>query len=435
MATVPGGVSCVTLSSPIMRTVLRPSIAVAALLAIAVVAPLASAASTATVPTRRIPATGGTIKWAVMVHAVKTCTWSSSPKVAGFDGTVRCLDGREIRPATFLANTSTDAKDYMLNLVVRGTTTTVDHLKVVEVGKSAPSTTTTSVTTTTLPSTGTSTTTSTTTTTLPSTGTGTTTSTTTTTLPATSFPGLTSNNWSGYVLTGATGGYEAISASWTVPTLDCSSVPGGFTSDWVGVNGAGDQPGLFQDGTSSYCLNGQESSYAWWTDEAEGYSGAFLFAVASGDVIDAKAYRDPSDYWNYSVDDVTSGSSNSAPEIDSGPGTSAEWIAEDPEDPTTNALYPLADFGSVTFADLGLLLQSGSWTLPPYSDAYEMVTPGGSVEALPSPMEGSSSSAAFTVTYEASGEMDSMAVLGAVKHAQSTFVWPVARVLRQSRTR
>ena len=46
---------------------------------------------------------------------------------------------------------------------------------------------------------------------------------------------------------------------------------------------------------------------------------------------------------------------------------------------------PLANFGSVTFTDLGLTVPSGSWTLPPYSDAVEMVAPDGSVEALPDP--------------------------------------------------
>ena len=396
-----------------MRAVLRPLIALAAFVAL-VVPSLASAASTAAVPTRHLPASGATIRWPVMVHNAKTCTWSSSPKVAGFDGTAKCANGRVVRPATFDANTSADAKDYTLNLVVRGTTRTVDHLKVVEAGKPTPTTTTTSTTTTTLPPT------STTTTTLPPT------STTTTTLPSTSFPGSTSNNWSGYVLTGASGGYEAVSATWMVPTLDCSSVPGGFTSDWVGVNGAAGQPGLFQDGTTSYCVNGQQSDYAWWTDEAEGYSSVFLFAVASGDVIDAKVFQDASGYWWYYVEDLASGLSYSNPEIDSGPGTSAEWIAEDPEDSTTKALYPLADFGSVTFTDLGIV-PSSSWVLPPYSDAVEMVTTDESVEALPSAIQGSGTSAAFTVTYESPGEMGSTADTASVKHSQSTFVGLVPR--------
>jgi hypothetical protein len=95
------------------------------------------AGSTPAVPTRHLPASGGTIKWAVAVHSAKTCTWSSSPKVAGFDGTARCTNGLVVRAATFKANTSTEAKNYTLTLVVRGKTTTVEHLTVVEAGKLA----------------------------------------------------------------------------------------------------------------------------------------------------------------------------------------------------------------------------------------------------------------------------------------------------------
>ncbi len=313
---------------------------------------------------------------------------------------MKCTNGRVVRPATFKADTSTGAKDYTLNLVMRGTTRTVDHLKVVEAGK----TTTTSTTTT---------------------------STTTTTLPPGSFSGTTSPNWSGYVLTGGSGGYQAISADWTVPTLDCASVPDGVTSDWVGVNGASDAPGLFQDGTSSNCVSGQQSNYAWWTDEAESDSDQNLFTVSPGDVISAEVWQETSGLWAYYVSDLTSGSSSSAPESFSGPGTTAEWIAEDPGDPTTQGLYPLGDFGTVEFTDLGLIVPSGSWTLPPYSDAVEMVASDGSVEALPRPIQGSGTSASFTVTYEPPGAMGSTAGTAALKHWQSTFVAPVPRMVPQ----
>ena len=111
-------------------------IAVVALVIVAVAA-LASTAGARTIPTRHLTTSGGTIKWAVAVHSAKTCTWSSSPRVAGFDGTVRCTSGLAVRAATFKANTSTEAKNYTLTLVVRGKTTTVEHLNVVEAGKLA----------------------------------------------------------------------------------------------------------------------------------------------------------------------------------------------------------------------------------------------------------------------------------------------------------
>jgi hypothetical protein len=361
------------------------------------------------------------VNWPVAVHNAKTCSWSSSPSVGGFATTVKCKSGRVERSFRFEANPLTKAKDYTLSLTVRGEVTTIDRLKVVEAGHTTPTTTTVPPTTTT--------------TTVPPT-----TSTTTTTLPFSQSPGWTSPNWSGYVLTGGSGGYQAISAEWTVPSVDCSSVPDGATSDWVGVNGFGEQnPGLFQDGTTSYCVNGQEGDWSWWTDAAEAYSSQLLFPVAPGDLIYAQVYQEASGEWAYDIEDVTSQVSSSAapaaPESYSGPGTTAEWIAEDPGDPSTDEPYPLADFGSVTFTDLGLTVPSGSWTVPPYSDAIEMVAPDRSVEALPSQIQGSEASATFTVTYEMPGEMSSTPGTSAVKHPQSTFAALVPRIVLQRQAR
>ena len=121
-----------------MKNIRHSVVLVAVVAFVTLAAPsVASTAGAATVPTRHLPASGGTIKWAVAVHSAKTCTWSSSPKVAGFDGTARCTNGLVVRAATFKANTSTEAKNYTLTLVVRGKTTTVEHLTVVEAGKLA----------------------------------------------------------------------------------------------------------------------------------------------------------------------------------------------------------------------------------------------------------------------------------------------------------
>jgi hypothetical protein len=100
---------------------------------------LAGIAGASAVPTRHVTASGGTIKWAVAVHNAKTCTWSSSPEVAGFDGTVPCRKGRTVRVATFKRNVPSVAKNYTLTVVIRGATTRIDHLKVVQAaGKGWP---------------------------------------------------------------------------------------------------------------------------------------------------------------------------------------------------------------------------------------------------------------------------------------------------------
>jgi hypothetical protein len=95
---------------------------------------LANTVGTATVPTHHLSAKGGTFVWVVTVHNAKTCTWSSSPNVAGFDAVVGCESGKIGRSVTFGANKSTKVKDYMLSVHVRGKITKVDYLKVVEAG-------------------------------------------------------------------------------------------------------------------------------------------------------------------------------------------------------------------------------------------------------------------------------------------------------------
>jgi hypothetical protein len=382
-----------------MKAIRRSAVLVAVLALVAFSIPtLASAASTQAVPTRHLPASGGTIKWPVMVHNATTCRWGSSPEVAGFDGTVTCKPGRVVRPATFQANPSTGAKDYTLYLVMRGTTRTIVQLTVVEAGTPAPTTTTTT--------------------------------TTTTTLPPTSFPGSISSNWSGYVWEGANDGVEG---NWTVPTLDCADMGAttGVSSDWVGVNGWNYPNNLFQTGVTDECLNGVQTDWAWFTDEADGYntnqgsSNDVFDDVSPGDVISAEVYLDVNGYWDYQITDQTSGATSGEEESWSGSAFEAEWIEEDTGctnsdecvDNNGTEAWPFPNFGSVTFTNLGLYVSS-SFTLP-YSDAVEMTYPDGSVEALPSQ---SPSSGGFTVTYEADGEMNSSARTAAIKHAQSTFV-------------
>jgi len=331
------------------------------------------------VPTRYLPASGGTIKWPVMVYNATMCRWSSSPELAGFDGTVKCKPGRVVRPATFQANTSTGAKGYTLNLVMRGTIRTVVHLEVVEAGVMPPPPPPPPPVTPSPPA-----------------------------VPAS--PAQTSANWSGYVIEGANDG---AGGNWTVPILDCAAVTMSASSDWVGVNGA-TSPELFQTGVTDSCIDGSQSDYAWFTDAALGLetsSPGLGLTISPGDAISAEVFQDTSGFWAYSITDLTSGETYPAPgqgEVTSysGQGVEAEWVEEDPSCTSgenfcwTNdgsALWPFADFRSVTFTDLTLYGVS-SWTLP-WSDAWAMTYPDRSVEALPSSVQGSGASAGFTVTY------------------------------------
>jgi hypothetical protein len=118
-----------------MRTIFRSLIAAAVLVAIAVPS-LANAAPT--VPIHDISAQGGPFLWTPTVHNATTCTWWSSPKVPGFDATVKCENGKVARTARFAENTSPKAKSYLLTLTVRGKSPAVWHLQIVEAGEKTP---------------------------------------------------------------------------------------------------------------------------------------------------------------------------------------------------------------------------------------------------------------------------------------------------------
>jgi hypothetical protein len=196
-------------------------------------------------------------------------------------------------------------------------------------------------------------------------------------------------NWAGYVL--MDGSYQEVGAEWTVPTLNCNVVPNGSTSDWVGVDGWVQPADLFQAGTSSMCAGGSQSNSAVWSDGALDYVWQDQFSVNAGDVISASVVQTSSGAWRATVYDMTSGQSTTASEPAVYAGSSVEWVAEDPGTQGSMVLAPLADFGTVTFTNLGV---SPSSALP-YSDPIEMLHADGSVEAMPNSIQGAS----FTVTY------------------------------------
>jgi hypothetical protein len=196
--------------------------------------------------------------------------------------------------------------------------------------------------------------------------------------PASSGGGI-SYNWAGYVQ--PDGFYTSAGAEWTVPPLVCP--PSGVTevAYWVGVDGWGALPDIFQTGTVSRCLNGVQTNWAWWTDEYEGDVAQPVFAVATGDVIYARVWQRASGYWSYRVRDVTTGVSNTAVVASAwGRGVTAEVIAEDPANMAVNKPFTLADFGTVTFSHVTPLLQG--------AQAIAMVPPDGVPLAMPSDVEG-----------------------------------------------
>lgn len=91
-------------------------------------------AGASTTPTKHLAAPGGRVTMSAKVKSAGWCVWSSSPKVSGFNASVRCKPGSVSRSATIGANSSTKAKDYLLTLKMIAKSTTVEHLSVIEAG-------------------------------------------------------------------------------------------------------------------------------------------------------------------------------------------------------------------------------------------------------------------------------------------------------------
>lgn len=231
----------------------------------------------------------------------------------------------------------------------------------------------------------------------------------------------TSSNWAGYIvpssalITGASG-------SFTVPTLDCSATPDGGAGIWVGIGGeqwptGGTSGVLLQTGVTADCVNGAATYHAWWEEypsipnTSRDFSG---LPVSPGDQIEASVSQwSDGSRWQTCVDDLTSGVSGlmvtgegwgittggcgnfqqqgSTAGLSYSGGYTAEWIVEDYASGAAMTQVPFADFGTVTFNNLGTSLS------PWYLTANEAVAvaQSGTVLATPS----SPSADGFSVTY------------------------------------
>jgi hypothetical protein len=204
-----------------------------------------------------------------------------------------------------------------------------------------------------------------------------------------------------------------------VPTLNCSATPNASESTWDGIGGAVLGEALIQTGVESDCINSVQTNVPWW----EIVGGATNlpeqpfnnFPVQAGETLTVTVGQDSaSGAWITCLADAQTGEigamvtgasagiaqgncsggtiSNYTPQEDASTftysgGTTAEWIAEDPTEAANGTLFPLANFGRVTFSGIGMST-SGS------AIATEIVQ-GGQILATPGPLSNNS----FTVTY------------------------------------
>ncbi len=217
----------------------------------------------------------------------------------------------------------------------------------------------------------------------------------------------------------ASGAVTKVSGSWTVPTV--SGISGAQAAVWVGMDGytAGSNT-IEQIGTTGYVQpNGKVIYQAWY----EMYPAGLVeitpaqLSISHGDKISASVTYDPPTSKTPGSISMMIMDNSTGKSFPVGPFTvssaiqrsSAEWVVEDPQDPSGTypyGLYPLANFGTVTFSSASATINgvSGPINDPSWqSQSIDIVSSGGTIEATTSALtttgEGSAATNGFTVTY------------------------------------
>jgi len=220
----------------------------------------------------------------------------------------------------------------------------------------------------------------------------------------------TTNNWAGYVVTGATGSVSDAKGSWIVPGqgMTCSQTSG-YTLAWVGIDGWSSKT-VEQVGTASNCVSGKAQYYAWYETYPSPLKKVSL-VISPGQKVSAEVSY-ASGTFTMTIKDVTSGKSYSTTTNAKGASeSSAEWIIEAPTSTGTTPL-PLSNFGTAYIgydntgiASTGYATVAGkTGAIGSFSSLVQVTmvsSSTGTVKAQPSSL--SSDATSFTVAWESAG--------------------------------
>jgi hypothetical protein len=175
-----------------------------------------------------------------------------------------------------------------------------------------------------------------------------------------------SSNWSGELDSGPGATFTEVAGNWVVPAVQPSATDRA-SSTWIGIDGAF-ASSLIQTGTEQNSGPGGTQYYAWYqlVPSAPVVIG---LTVLPGDTMHAAVSESAPGTWTITLDDLTRPwSITLGPFPYSTPGLSAEWIEEAPT--SGGSVSTLADYGSVTFTNLGIggTGLSSAFTNPIYMD-------------------------------------------------------------------
>ncbi|HSZ29263.1 MAG TPA: G1 family glutamic endopeptidase, partial [Pseudonocardiaceae bacterium] len=195
-----------------------------------------------------------------------------------------------------------------------------------------------------------------------------------------------STNWSGYADTGSS--FSTVTSSWTEPTGTCSGRTESLAAFWVGIDGYSSDS-VEQDGTLIECYRGTAYNYTWWEMYPTNDIQVVGESLKPGDQISASVVRSGTSYTLAVTDSThTANSFSTKQTCSSCANSSAEWIAEAPSG--SSGVYPLTDFGSVSFSKATVTEGSTSGVISSFTDdEITMITSSGATEATPSALNSS----------------------------------------------
>jgi hypothetical protein len=215
-----------------------------------------------------------------------------------------------------------------------------------------------------------------------------------------------SSNWSGYAVTGSS--FTQAKASWTVPSVNCSTTPNTYASFWVGIDGWTSST-VEQTGTDSDCNGTSPSYYSWYEFYPKGSVLITSVPVSPGNHMFAEVSYSGSEFTITITNETTGKSYSKSSRVSSAKRTSAEWIAEAPCCTNGGGILPLSDFGTVDFgadytgvSDTNDAIDSSvNGAISAFGSTVNesiMVSSSGADEAVPSSL--SSDGTSFTVAWK-----------------------------------
>ncbi len=219
-----------------------------------------------------------------------------------------------------------------------------------------------------------------------------------------------SYNWSGYAQSAPANTFTAVTAEFTVTTVNTSVAGDQFSSDWVGIGGLNDAK-LVQAGIEEDNFQGR-AVYQAWTEILPQTENPLSLPISPGDKVIVTVRETANKHnrdkrWSMTVADVTRGGSATRTVRYKATGTSVEAIHERPciGSPCSTHLATLAKTSNESF-DPAFFSSSAPSVAPAYrpllapasrATLYDIVMVASNGTALATPSNANSVNDAFTV--------------------------------------